>query len=285
MGASTGRHTEGRSLQYRREELSECEEDECAVCLSGLDRAPTFQLASCGHCFHRLCLASALQVSPLCPLCRQQVSEEVALSLVQTLFASPEGASSGATAALAAELLTELRARGPRTIDAELNAEETIIALQRVVQQRDDSKIPYVAALLQAGEPESDIRQPLEVRVAAVAALRKMVPAFPAAWPGWQPVLQLLAVTASCCALGEEGLRLAAVQALREVTRPGDPLALSVAQQILVSKSAGLELRLAAGNLLQTLAVQNDADTVHAALIALGDEDHTLRGFWSGCSA
>lgn len=279
MGASAGRPTEDRSLQYQREELSECEEDECAVCLSGLDRAPTFQLAECGHCFHSLCLASALQVSPLCPLCRQPVSEDVALSLVQTLFASFEGSSSGAASALAAELLTELRARGPRTIDAELNAEETIAALQRAVQQRDDSKIPYVAALLQAGEPESHVSQPIEVRVAAVAALRKLVPAFPVAWPGWQPVLQLLTVTASSSNLGEEPLRLAAVQALREVARPGDPLALPVAQQILASGSVGLELLLAAGSLLQTLAVQDDADTVHAALLALGSEDHTLRGF------
>eukprot|EP00434_Breviolum_minutum_P017840 symbB.v1.2.015745.t1/scaffold1123.1/size136624/10 len=120
-------------------------------------------------------------------------------------------------ARFAAELLTELAAK-QRTVEAELSMEETISAIRRAAKQGDDSKIPMIAAILQPGASSSGdaLSQEIEVRLAAVHALRALVPAFPSAWPGWQAVRGLLQSVA--LEDTEEELRLAAIQALKEAT-------------------------------------------------------------------
>eukprot|EP00439_Symbiodinium_sp_Y106_P062907 s1273_g9.t1 len=118
------------------------------------------------------------------------------------------------------ELLSELGNR-LRTVETELSVEETVAAIQRCAKQGDDSKIPMIATLLQAAPSGSEgpaAVQELEVRLAAVQALRTLVPAFPAQWPGWQAVRGLLREVA-CEAGAAEELRLSAVQALKEVSR------------------------------------------------------------------
>ena len=171
------------------------------MCLSELSRASCFRLPECGHRYHALCVASAFQIQQLCPLCRTEISDGTCMEVARSLFgAGAHGAR------FAAELLEELSAR-QRTVDAELSTAETIAALHRAARQGDAAKVPMVAALLRESED-------VELRLAAVEALRALVPAFPAAWPGWEAVRQILqGVALEDC---EEPLRLAALQALKE---------------------------------------------------------------------
>lgn len=260
MGATLARREEVRLLAegsfplQDRAERPEPSEELCAVCLSELSRARCFQL-DCGHKYHSLCLASSFQIQQLCPLCRAGVSDATCTEVARSLFvgAGPHGAR------FAAELLTELGAR-QRTVDAELSSEETISAIQRAAKTGDDSKIPMIAALLQPEESGFSGDTQVELRLVAVQALRNLVPAFPGGWPGWQAVRGLLQKVALEDVAVEE-LRLCSIQALKEVSRrDAHDEALSVAFNILQDTTAGRELRLAAGSILQAIAVPNDVE-------------------------
>ncbi|CAE7253632.1 XRN4 [Symbiodinium sp. CCMP2592] len=278
MGASLGGERNVRLLspeiasptylqRDRVEREPQTTEDLCAVCLSELSRAKCFQLPGCGHRFHALCIASAFQIQQLCPLCRVVVDDSTCMDVARSLFAGagPHGAS------FAAELLSELGSR-LRTVETELSVEETVAAIQRCAKQGDDSKIPMIATLLQAAPSGSEgpaAVQELEVRLAAVQALRTLVPAFPAQWPGWQAVRGLLREVA-CEAGAAEELRLSAVQALKEVSRrDARDEALSAARLLLEDPRTSRELRLAAGGILQAIAAPDDLDTARLALVAL----------------
>ncbi|CAK8989127.1 unnamed protein product [Durusdinium trenchii] len=271
MGATLARREEVRLLAegsfplQDRAERPEPSEELCAVCLSELSRARCFQL-DCGHKYHSLCLASSFQIQQLCPLCRAGVSDATCTEVARSLFvgAGPHGAR------FAAELLTELGAR-QRTVDAELSSEETISAIQRAAKTGDDSKIPMIAALLQPEESGFSGDTQVELRLVAVQALRNLVPAFPGGWPGWQAVRGLLQKVALEDVAVEE-LRLCSIQALKEVSRrDAHDEALSVAFNILQDTTAGRELRLAAGSILQAIAVPNDVEVARAALLALDE--------------
>lgn len=272
MGGSLTRREEVRLLSaqsnfqpFDRDERRERSEDLCAVCLSEQNKAKCFQLSECGHTYHALCVASAFQIQQLCPLCRTPVSDATCMEVARSLFAG-----AGAHGArFAAELLTELAAK-QRTVEAELSMEETISAIRRAAKQGDDSKIPMIAAILQPGASSSGdaLSQEIEVRLAAVHALRALVPAFPSAWPGWQAVRGLLQSVA--LEDTEEELRLAAIQALKEVSRrDARDEALSVARSILQDRQSGRELRLAAGAVLQAIASMGDFEVARVAILAL----------------
>lgn len=260
MGASLARREEVRLLSAQsnfqpfedRPERWERSEEVCAVCLSELSRAKCFQLPECGHNYHALCVASAFQIQQLCPLCRTAVSDGTCMEVARSLFAG----AGVAGARFAAELLTELAQR-QRTVDEALSLEETINAMRRAAKQGDDSKIPMIAAVLQSPANSSgDVE--IELRIAAVQALRALVPAFPAAWPGWQAVRGLLQSVS--LEDTEEELRLAAIQALKEVSRrDARDEALFVARGILEDRKGSRELRLAAGALLQAIAGPSDS--------------------------
>lgn len=287
MGASLARREEVRLLSAQsnfqpfedRPERWERSEEVCAVCLSELSRAKCFQLPECGHNYHALCVASAFQIQQLCPLCRTAVSDGTCMEVARSLFAG----AGVAGARFAAELLTELAQR-QRTVDEALSLEETINAMRRAAKQGDDSKIPMIAAVLQSPANSSgDVE--IELRIAAVQALRALVPAFPAAWPGWQAVRGLLQSVS--LADTEEELRLAAIQALKEVSRrDARDEALFVARGILEDRKGSRELRLAAGALLQAIAGPSDFEVARVALLALDERyscslrthaAHTLR--------
>ncbi|CAE8609398.1 unnamed protein product, partial [Polarella glacialis] len=116
----------------------------CAVCLGELAcSSSTCSLPRCGHCFHALCLASALQVSPpLCPLCRLEVAEGTGLEVARGLLAA-----GGSDASLAAELLMELQVRS-RTPESELTDQELVDSLRRSAKQGETANILSIAALL-----------------------------------------------------------------------------------------------------------------------------------------
>eukprot|EP00933_Yihiella_yeosuensis_P025577 TRINITY_DN19828_c0_g5_i2.p1 TRINITY_DN19828_c0_g5~~TRINITY_DN19828_c0_g5_i2.p1 ORF type:complete len:520 (-),score=122.23 TRINITY_DN19828_c0_g5_i2:63-1622(-) len=263
---------EGRAASSSSQEASCSHEEECAICLGEFSRAPVFQLANCGHRFHALCIASTLHVSMLCPLCRLEVSEDCALDVARFLL-SESGSHGGQL--LAAELLTDLKARG-RTPDSELSAQETISALRRAAQKGETAKIPSIAALLGFGEGAvARSPQPAEVRLAAVEALRTLVPTFPSQWPGYRPVHELLRST--CARDNDEGVRLASMQALKEISQRGHEDSLMAARAALDDSSASDELRLQAAGLLQVVAVPGDACSINVALLALADRDYSVR--------
>jgi len=247
----------------------------CPVCLTGLSRAMTFDLP-CGHCFHALCISSALQVSQLCPMCRAPVEDRVCHDVAMFMAAPGQRGNQ----LLAAELLMELRERG-RTVDSEQTEEETLNALRRATRQGDASKIPHMAALLgrssnEGGAAAAQAPQSLYVRLAAVEALQELVPALESSWVGLPHVLDLLR---SVCSLDGEDLevRCAALRTLQKVSRRGDEATLLLVGRLLQDCDAVIDLRLQAADALQALAVRGDVSSMRAALAAMTDPDTSLR--------
>jgi superfamily II DNA or RNA helicase len=71
-------------------------DDECSICMSDVTEAVS---TPCGHTFCRVCLMTALQVKPKCPLCRQKTSwkDAVELSVAQLLVADANQPSSSSS--------------------------------------------------------------------------------------------------------------------------------------------------------------------------------------------
>lgn len=42
----------------------------CAICIDETDTSPSVALSACGHIFHHACIATALQTSSKCPVCK-----------------------------------------------------------------------------------------------------------------------------------------------------------------------------------------------------------------------
>jgi len=249
-----------------------CESD-CAICLSALERASTLRLPACGHTFHTLCLASALQHSMLCPLCRAEVKDPVCNDVAQRLMAdSPQESASS----LAAELLMDLRAResgSSSSSDQHQSPEETADAIRRAVRLGDASKVPAIASLLGVGMKPSQKPHPV-VRLAAVESLRSIVPALHNFWPGWPHVRQLLRDV--CTGDDNFEVQKAAVTALKDVGSRGDEEDLTTIAQVL-EESADSDVRILAADVLKALGVAGDRCSLRVATIALGDRDASVR--------
>jgi len=250
-----------------------CCESDCAICLSALDRASTFRLPACGHTFHTLCLASALQNSMLCPLCRMEVKDAVCNEVAQKLMSdSPQESAS----TLAAELLMDLRARehgSSSSSEAEKSPEETADAIRRAVRLGDASKVPAIASLLGVNVKPSQKPHPV-VRLAAVESLKAIVPTFHTFWPGWPHVRQLLR---DVC-IGDDNFEVqkATLTALKDVGSRGDEEDLTAISQVL-EESADADVRILAVDVLQVLSMTGDRCSLRVATIALGDRDCSVR--------
>lgn len=247
-----------------------CEDGpECPICLGALEKASTFALPECGHIFHALCIVSALQVQLYCPLCRCEVREHVCVEIASRLTA--DQARDG-NHLLASELLLDLRAKG-RTLDSGPSAAAVLEALRTNTKQGDTSKIASIAALL--GRSTAATPQPAEIRLAAVEALRALVPTFPRTWPGLDHVLELL--RGVCLYDENEEVRCTALQALKEVTHRGDMASLQTMHAVLRSGDASSDVRFRAADALQALAERGDVHGLRAALAALDDADEGVR--------
>jgi len=251
---------------------SGCESD-CAICLSALDRASTFRLPACGHTFHTLCIASALQNSMLCPLCRVEVKDSVCSNVAQRLMAdSPQESASS----LAAELLMDLGARdrgSSSSSEVETTPEETANAIRLAVRLGDASKVPAIASLLGVNMKPSQRPHPV-VRLAAIESLRAIVPTFHTFWPGWPHVRQLLRDV--CTGDDNFEVQRAALTALKDVGSRGDEEDLTAIGQVL-EVCADADVRILAVDVLQALSVTGDRCSVRVATIALGDTDCSVR--------
>eukprot|EP00929_Paragymnodinium_shiwhaense_P108865 TRINITY_DN75212_c0_g1_i1.p1 TRINITY_DN75212_c0_g1~~TRINITY_DN75212_c0_g1_i1.p1 ORF type:complete len:533 (+),score=73.99 TRINITY_DN75212_c0_g1_i1:66-1601(+) len=246
----------------------------CAVCLGEMSVALSYKLPGCGHEFHALCLASALQFQMLCPVCRVEVQRSVAVDLASALLNDPR-AHGGST--LAAELLTGTSS-GSRaaTVDSEVPAEATIAALKRAANRGDATKIPSIAALLKQGDgAQMRSPQPVEVRVEAVRALHALVPGYPRTWVGTPAVLDVLRKV--CVMDSDACVQAAAVRALKEVAERGESSTLAVLQSIFEGRAADSDFKLDTVNTLQALALRGDTVSMRACLAALQDNDFSVR--------
>jgi len=245
----------------------------CPVCISNLDRAATFRLPNCGHTFHTLCVATALQVCSLCPICRVAVDEETTSQIAQQIASDPSQSGS----LLAAEIIMEIRAKGRSSSrETKVSPEETAKAIRAAARQGETHKIPAIAALLGHGkEAAGRPPQPSGVRLAAVEALRTLVPAFPSSWPGLPTVLELLQNTVATDA--DDTVRCRAATALKEVGQRGSEAALGALRVVLEDGRASADLRVQAADAVQALAMPGDPCSMRTATVALADTDCSVR--------
>lgn len=245
---------------------------DCPVCLGPLSRSSNFVLP-CGHHFHSMCCGMALQVSAACPSCRTEVQDSTYESLASQLQTDPT-----VNGDLASEVLVSLRSRAREGRDASsgISEEATIDAMRSAVRRGDANKVPSIAALLGRGAgAQARSLQPPAVRVAAVAALRSLVPLFPDTWAGHVPVLSLLRGVATTDA--DEEVRCSAMRCLGEVGRKGEEASFLAVRCVLEDRCAGSDLRDAAANALQALSVRGDLASMRLALLALKDSDDSVR--------
>lgn len=206
----------------------------------------------------------------MCPITRKEVSDSTFRELATRLMEDPSLSSS-----LAAELLVDLRSRGQEP-SSSVTEEATIEALRAAVKRGDAAKVPSMAALLgRGGGPQAQSMQPVAVRLAAVDALRSMVPNFPDGWVGHAPVLSLLRGVATSDA--DDEVRCAAMRCLGEVGRKGEEATFLVVRCALEDSRASSDLRDAAANALQALSVRGDIASMRLALVAMKDKDYSVR--------
>mmetsp|Transcript_87905 Transcript_87905/g.251910 ORF Transcript_87905/g.251910 Transcript_87905/m.251910 type:complete len:521 (+) Transcript_87905:86-1648(+) len=266
-GAETNQALRGNQVEH-------VEPDVCAVCLSGLSGGPatTFSVPGCGHKFHTLCIASALQACQLCPLCRGDVANGVCTDIAQRLLAEGGGGCS----VLALELLMDLRSRGQARLEGEVLDDEIIDAIRRASKQGDATKIPAIAVFLGKGPGNMNkAKQSPEVRVAALEALRALVPVFSSTWFGFQEVLTLL--RGQCLEDNNKEVRIAALRALREVCPKGEEIDTMTVRRVLEDPTSDSDVRQEATETLRVLAEKNDPRSARTALAALLDKDAGVR--------
>jgi len=255
------------------------EENACSVCLSNLNCARQFTLPDCGHTFHALCLASVLQQTLLCPLCRRSVAERTCRELAVILISD---VTEGAGSTLGAEILSEpgglgVRKRARRVgVDFDISAQVMVEKLKRAARECDATQVPLIASMLGHGSGQGEPQFPREVRIAALEAMRYIAPRVKSTWPGNPYGLEL--VQSTCTLDPDTEVRCASFQALRDISPRGLSSSLAAVREVLRDTLQADEVRVAAADALQSLAVAHDRSSIVTALSAFADKDYSVRG-------
>mmetsp|Transcript_63266 Transcript_63266/g.137636 ORF Transcript_63266/g.137636 Transcript_63266/m.137636 type:complete len:500 (-) Transcript_63266:75-1574(-) len=250
-------------LVYRTSE-DEDGEQVCSICIGPLSCASVFTLPLCGHTCHALCLASALQISSACPICRLPVDGDVQRQVARALTADSGGAGSSQ---LAAEITADLKRNGQRTSASTESVHSLLAALRRVAEEGDASRIPFVATLMSQQSSS-------EVRLAAVETLRVLASRARILRPGPPRGLEIL--QCACLSNDEDDVRMAALQAIRSVSPLGEESSLEVVSQLLRG-AASPDVRVLASDVLQSLAIRGQPCSIRVAMAALQDPDSSVR--------
>jgi len=244
----------------------ESDDNLCAVCISDLSLSVNFSLPKCGHTFHALCLASALRQARLCPICRVEVAASVCQDIAAVLVPERGRGNTGATdPTTIAEVLVGLECDGTDGVSTEV----TVDALRLITQDRDASKLRFVASVIgRAGA--QPLHQP-EVRLAALAAVQAIL-----GEPCLSDDVASLGqqILRQCCAYDKDReVRRAAISAMQDLCAPGDSEAILAVQQVLEEHNTDPQLKLQAVTCLEHLSTYGNIWAIRAALAALKNSD------------
>eukprot|EP00928_Gymnodinium_smaydae_P025745 TRINITY_DN20415_c0_g1_i2.p1 TRINITY_DN20415_c0_g1~~TRINITY_DN20415_c0_g1_i2.p1 ORF type:complete len:551 (+),score=105.20 TRINITY_DN20415_c0_g1_i2:95-1654(+) len=261
---------EAAPLVARRATFSYNEDGECIcpLCIGDLNCAQQFTLPECGHTFHCLCLATVMQLSSLCPVCRAPVDRRELQPLVAGMQADTKGA-----ALLVAELQGEdmqraTKAAGGRSPAAESSVQAMVDELQRTAEGGGGNSSLALSLLETAA--------PAEVRMAAVQAVHavalRAIRVNPEAEPGG-----LTALLGICTSDHDDDVRLAALWATKSICKRGTVATLQAVGAILQDRGASQDAKTLAADLLQAVALYNQEESKRVALTALVDDDISVR--------
>lgn len=222
--------------------------DVCSICLC--EFVDPFTLP-CGHRFHCFCLASVLQVSHHCPVCRVGVPHLISGSLASLLHVElPVYSDLQMVTATTREMLERLR---------------------RMLTSGDIEKIPFASALL---VPDADgVLHAPEIRREAMLTLQVLMPMAQTAGRGCgTQLLQRIALHDP-----DTLVRYTAMKTLGEAGKAGDTECLQCLAKILAAPASNEEVRACAAEVLKSMMPRGNEFGMRCMLVALQDPDIAVR--------